>query len=492
LDSSPFPPWEKAELPAPPVFRWRQWTVLVGPGLLMAGANIGGGEWLFGPLISAQYGGALLWVATLSILCQVFYNLAVMRYALFCGESIFVGFLRTPPSAVFWLVAYIAMDLGSFLPYLAANAAVPVATLWLNRLPSGSPEDAALVRAISFALFLLAFVPLVFGGKVYNSLERVMVTKLVFVLGYLTFVAIFLVSWETKREILSGFLRFGEVPANADWARIAAFAAYAGAGGLTNAAFSSYARDKGWGMGSQAGAIPSAVGGRTIQLSHSGKIFDITPTSLARWKGWLRHIRRDQCILWAPACLIGMALPSMLSYEFIRNVDAVKGDAAAAMTAHAIGQRHGGIFWLLTLLCGFVILFPTQVTNLDGISRRWTDVMWIGLKPLRKLGGNQVKLVYYALLGAYAVWGLVALTIAPNPLVLAVLTGVLMNFGMGISALHVLYVSLRLLPAELRPGWLLRVGLVGCSVFFLGVSALMLKQSWPDIAAWLGAGRTIR
>ena len=39
-----FPPWEKAELPAAPVFRWRRWTMLIGPGLLMVGANIGAAE----------------------------------------------------------------------------------------------------------------------------------------------------------------------------------------------------------------------------------------------------------------------------------------------------------------------------------------------------------------------------------------------------------------------------------------------------------------
>ena len=86
-------------------------------------------------------------------------------------------------------------------------------------------------KRIAYGVFLLSFVPLIFGGKIYNSLERVMITKLVLVLGYLSFVAIFLVSWETKGEILSGFLRFGEIPEGVSWATLAAFAAYAGAGG---------------------------------------------------------------------------------------------------------------------------------------------------------------------------------------------------------------------------------------------------------------------
>jgi hypothetical protein len=442
----------------------------------MAGANIGGGEWLLGPLVTAQYGGAVLWIATTSIALQIFYNLAIQRYTLCCGESIFVGFFRTWPGAALWLPLYIVLDLGSYLPYLASTAAVPVASMWLGHIPrDGLTDETNLVRWISYSLFCAAFLPLIFGGKVYNALERVMVTKLVLVLGYLTIVAVFLVSWETKAEILSGFVRFGEVPDGVSWATLAAFAAYAGAGGLSNTSFSNLARDKGWGMGSVVGAIPSAVGGKTIQLSHTGKTFEPTGPQLDRWRGWLRHILRDQCVLWGPACVIGMALPSMLSYEFIRGVTGVQGHEAVGMTARAIAERHGNVFWVLTLLCGVLILFPTQISNLDGISRRWTDVIWIGARSVRRLDGHQVKYVYYALLASYAVWGLIALSLSPNPLFLTILNGVLMNLGMGISAMHVVYVHRTILPREARGPWTMQVGLVACGFFYIGISSLVLR-----------------
>jgi len=41
-----FPKWDQQELPEAPVFRWRNRALLIGPGLMMAGQNIGGGEWL--------------------------------------------------------------------------------------------------------------------------------------------------------------------------------------------------------------------------------------------------------------------------------------------------------------------------------------------------------------------------------------------------------------------------------------------------------------
>jgi hypothetical protein len=68
----------------------------------MAGSNIGGGEWLLGPLVTAQYGGQVLWLATVAILLQVTYNLSVRRYALYSGGSIFVGFFRTSSRPRAW------------------------------------------------------------------------------------------------------------------------------------------------------------------------------------------------------------------------------------------------------------------------------------------------------------------------------------------------------------------------------------------------------
>jgi hypothetical protein len=471
-----FPAWqEKVDLPAPPAFAWKRWSGLIGPGLLMVGANIGGGEWLFGPLVTAQYGGRVMWIANLAILMQVFYNLGVMRYTLWCGEPIFVGFFRTRPGPLFWTIFYLLCDLGGMWPYLASNAAVPLAAVLLGRLPTAA--DDALVRGLGYAVFLAAFVPLIFGGKIYNAIERVMVTKLVLVLAYLGFIAVVWVRWDTKWEIASGLFRFGSLPQGEfNWATLAAFAAVAGAGGLTNSNFSNYARDKGWGMGAQVGAIPSAIGGNTVTLSHTGKVFPLTPEYLARWRGWLRHIRRDQIVLWGPGCVLGMALPAMISYQYLRGMRSVGGHGVAAMTAQGVAAAHGPAFWYLTLLCGFAILAPTQISNLDGLCRRWTDVIWTGARSLHRLDGNQVRYVYYGLLALYGVWGLIALRLTPNPLFLAVASGVVMNFALGFSALHVLYCLVRLMPAPLRPNWLHRAGLVACAVFYIGISLVALLR----------------
>ena len=469
-----FPRWERAELPEAPQFHWTQWRLLIGPGLLLAGSAIGGGEWLFGPIVTARYGGQLMWIATLSILLQVSHNLCLMRYTLYTGEPILVGFFRTVPGPRFWVFFYLLLDLGGIWPYLASNAAVPLVAAFIGRLPG--PEHDGILRWVAYGAFSAAFLPLIFGGKVYNTVEKVMVTKIFVVLGYLGFVCLFLVSWDTWVTIFTGFLRFGSMPdQEIDWATLAAFAAIAGMGGISNTSFSNYARDKGWGMGPLVGAIPSMVGGKKVELSHVGKVFPLSDESLRRWKGWMRHLLRDQLGIWCGACLIGMALPSMLSLEYIAGAE-VEGHAAAAMTAQGIADRSGQMFWFLTLLCGFIVLWPGQLSDIDNIVRRWTELIWTGSKRVKHMKGNQVKYIYYTIMGLYFLWGLIALRLTPNPLFLAVVTGSLRNLGMSATALHALHVNRKLLPRALRPPLLMQVSQVACFVFFLGISGIAFYQ----------------
>jgi hypothetical protein len=182
-----------------------------------------------------------------------------------------------------------------------------------------------------------------------------------------------------------------------------------------------------------------------------------------------------------------MLLPAVFSYQDLRGATNIEGHAVAAMSAQAIANEHGQIFWFLTLLCGFLILAPTQIGHLDNIARRWTDVIWTGVSRLHGLEGNKVKYIYYSILVAYGLWGLIALRLTPNPLVLAVASGVMLNFALGFSALHTLYVVTRLLPRELRPGALIRLGLVACSIFYVGISAIAFRQQWPKVQAWLAS-----
>ena len=209
------PAWTTDDLPSPPGGGWRQWVGLIGPGVVLAGTSIGSGEWLFGPAVTAQYGAALLWLALTSILLQAFCNLVMMRYAVYSGEPIIVGGLRTWPGPACWIGLYGVLDIAAIWPYNASNAAVPLAAVLLGHLPQ-TGSDQGLVKLLGFTIFLLAFVPLIFGGTVYRMLEKIMTAKLVLVLGYLSIIALVMVSWPVVRDVATGFLRFGTVPLRAE------------------------------------------------------------------------------------------------------------------------------------------------------------------------------------------------------------------------------------------------------------------------------------
>jgi hypothetical protein len=526
--TSHMPSWTVGELPTAPTFQWSKLPLILGPGLVMGGAAIGGGEWLTGPLVTARYGGALLWLATLSVVFQVIYNVEISRYTLYSGEPIFTGKFRIAPHPMFWLVLYLILDFGSILPYLASNAAIPAAAIIRGQIPDPKvAADATLLKWLSCGIFASVFIPLCIGGKVYNSIKWMMTFKLIVVLGFLSYLAICYSTLSTWKEIGSGFLRFGNVPIvpaedlNRNGVRdegeaehgptidnvfsawlgkrsmafdlsmlgvLASMAAISGNGGLTNTPISSFTRDQGWGMGKHVGAIPSLVGGHEIELSHSGKVFRITQESLKRWFGWIAHVEREQYLVWLPACFIGLALPSMLSVQFLPPGTVLSDKwQAAAMTAgsvrDAVGPAMGQYFWFMTLFCGLLILGTSMVSTADGVLRRWVDVFWTASKRLHAWDPKHIGRLYFSVLCAYFVLGMTMLLWLRGDTLLVTATGMMYNYALGFSCLHTLVINTTLLPRELRPRLWQRIGLVCGAVFFLTIGVLATYAEWPKLKA---------
>lgn len=518
------PPWDVADLPEAPPLSWRHWTRFIGPGIVMMGIQIGGGEWLFGPEITAKYGGGLMWIATIAILFQVFYNIECGRYALYCGEPVFTGFMRTRPGPMFWMGVVLMLNLASLIPGLSTHGAAMVAALILDRPPGDA--DRNLVTVLAYVFLVGVALPVLAGGKVYNMLQTVMTAKVVAVLGFCLLIGLFLVDGQNWVNVFSGFLKFGTVPtlgpdgremtvnvftnylSGSGWPAVAlgniailgAFAGYAGGGGLSNATYSNFVRDKGWGMGGVVGAIPSAVGGRNITLSHVGKIFELTAENLRRWRDWWRYILTDQIFIWAPGCFMGMALPALLSLQFAPHSQLVgaKLDWAQALIT-ADGIRHTPTFapgfanalWILAVFVGLMVMLPSQMSIVDDFSRRWTDLIWSGSRRVREsMSGNQVRRIYYGILGSYVLWSIVCAFLFSRygtPKLMTVVIANLNNLAIGLTSFHLLWINRTLLPVPLRPKWYSQVGVALCGVFYLGLALLVfITKQWPMIRALFG------
>ena len=665
LPKTALPTWSKAELIKPERLGWRNIKGFIGPGIVMCGIQIGGGEWLLGPEITAKYGGSLMWIATIAIICQIFYNMECGRYALYTGEPVFTGFMRNKPGPGFWIGTFALFNIGALIPALSTTAAAVVVALFIGEVPDEEYNGTLLL--LSYALFGLVALPVLIGGKIYNTLEKVMTIKVFVVLTFCLIVGIFFVSPTNWARVFSGFVAFGNVPVERgedtndngvldpgeDWdgdghldikerrfsmddlypqgisyrtfdsdgdgkydmllrpaddgtisitdgsqeqkyeeltelilppegekqiqityqllheqdetgaaklfmqvpgngsdatgpkfpihltsgksakhqsyidadddghwdgdnvdnvitsvlegngiplitlaniAVLGAFAGYAGGGGLSNSTYSNFVRDKGWGMGSQVGAIPSVVGGRGVSLSHIGKVFEINETNLSRWKGWWRYILTDQLMIWGPGCFMGMALPGLISIEFSQYSEFFSDSeglawAQALITADGLKNAPdlyglNQLFWVLTVLVGLIVLLPSQMSIIDDVCRRWTDIIWSGVSGVReKMKSDQVGKIYYRIMVAYIIWSLMMQTVFlyysdAKGMVLTVANT--NNLGLGLTAVLVLLNNHRFLPQQLRPGWIHSLGVFGCAVFYLGMTVLVFAQK-PEV-----------
>jgi hypothetical protein len=469
------PPWEIADLPAPPAWGLVNVFRVIGPGAILLGTTIGGGEWLVGPTIVVKYGLMLLWVTTVAIVLQTLLNLELVRYTLYTGEPILTGLMRTKPGPAFWGWTYSVLAwCQNGWPALAGTAAGTLAAGYLGRLPS--PErDSGLVLFFSCLLLLFCGGVLIVGGKVERTLEYINWFMVAWILIYLLIVVALLVPSSRWIEIIRGYVSFGSLPGRRDWFLLGAFAASSGAGGATNAALTNWFRDKGFGMGGAVGYIPSLIGGREVKLSHTGKVFPLTFANHEKWIQWWKFAKVDQYGIFMVGAFLGMSLPALLAIQCLPPGKDLRGLAVAAEIANGLSIVGGPAFWVLTLLCGFWILFSTQLGNIDGLVRIITDMLWTGNKRVRNWRGGDVRRVYYILLGANLLWGMVALQIT-QPIILFQIGANISGLITMMLSLHTLYVNRTFLPPALRPSLWRQAALVGCALFYGSFVTLWLRQ----------------
>jgi hypothetical protein len=465
--------WEVGDLPAPPPYSFKNALKVAGAGAIILGISIGSGEWLIGPAVTAQFTAALLWVATVSILLQWVFNEEASRYTLYTGEPIFSGFMRTPPGPAFWGCVYSILgfiQLG--WPGWAASAATAIVAAMIGGVPGAEHEG--IVKAFGYATFFASLALLLVGRKVEQALEYAEWFMVVWIVAALLFLGIFFVNPGTWLTVFTGFIGgglffirnpqtgdlMGLLPPGADWFVLAGFAAYAGAGGLSNCTITNWVRDKGMGMAGLVGYIPAVVGGQRVELAATGRVFEPTADNVQKFREWWKYIRFDQGWVWTLGCFLGMGLPALLTVQFIPPGTQVGGMAVAVRQAEGLANNFGGLattagtlLWYVTLLTGFWILYSTQVGIMDLLPRTVTDILWTSNPGVRSWAKGDVRKVYYATLITFVVWGCIAINLA-QPFILILLGAFTAGLMMTIYGVHVWYVNHKFLPREVQaPAW---------------------------------------
>jgi hypothetical protein len=463
--------WRRADLPIPPSPTGLGWLGVVGPGVIVLGASIGSGEFLLGPAVFVRYGLPLLWITAAAVLLQAVFNTEVMRYTLATGEPVFTGFMRTRPSSTAWAWLYVVLYFLQFgWPAFAATAAGAIFFMIMQRLPAAA--DAGTIYIIGVCTFLACAAVLTVGRRIERTLEILNWVLVVCILGGFLALALLFVparGWLAGLVAFGGFdlarNRFDLMPAGTDFFLLGALVAYSGAGGVINLALSNWARDRGYGMGERAGYISGAIGGAKVHLAHSGFVFGDDVESMRRWRGWWRIVRADQWGVFAAGAIVGMVLPALLYVRFLPRGSDIQGLGISAALAFSVRDSAGP--WLAggIAFLGAWILFKTQLDILEGMVRAITDILWTGSPRVRRWRGGDVRAVYYSVLTAIVLWGLVALRLA-QPIVLLKVSANVAGVVFVIASLHLLYVNTRLLPVHVRPPMWRRLLLVVIAIFY--------------------------
>ena len=465
------PPYTRADLPEPPNPRGLGWLAAVGPGVIVLGASIGGGEFLLGPTVFVRHGLTLLWATSVAVFFQTVFNTELMRYTIATGEPVLTGFTRCAPHPRMWAAFYTLLFLLQVgWPASAGVASGAIFYLLTHRLPG--PADVNAVYAIGVVTFLLCVALLVAGRRVERTLEWLNWVLVTCTLGGFLMIALWVVPLDTWLAAVTGFIgyapatdRFEFLPANADFFLLAAFVAYSGAGGMVNVTLSNWARDKGYGMGQRAGYIAGAVGGERVTLAHTGFMFDPTESNLAHWRGWWRIVRADQWGVFFVGALVGMAVPATLYVTVLPAGSNIQGLGISAALADGLGQVGGPALSLVVALLGAWLLFKTQLDLTEALVRATTDMLWATSARVRKWRGGDVRPVYYTVLAIAAVWGIVALRLA-QPIMLLQIAANVAAIVFVVAPLHLLYINTAFLPPVLRPPLWRRATLVAMSVFY--------------------------
>jgi hypothetical protein len=472
-------PWVEADLPEAPAPTGLGWLKVVGPGVIVLGLSLGGGEFLLGPTAFVRYGLSLLWITLVAVFFQTIFNTELMRYTLATGEPAFTGFMRTKPSRGFWAWLYVAMYLVQVgWPYSAGLSAGAIFFLATRRI--AGPADASTIYQLGVGTFLLCILLLMLGRRIERTLELLNWVMVVCILGGFLAMALYFVPGPTWAAAATGFFgfdlprrTFSFMPGNQDYLLMAALAGYSGAGGMVNIALSSWARDKGYGMGQRAGYIPAAVGGHKVNLAHTGFIFTPTAESMRRWQGWWRIVSVDQWGVFFAGAMLGMVLPAVLYVTLLPSGTNIQGLGMAAALASAVGARSGGLAAAVVAMLAAWILFKTQLDIIESMVRSITDIIWTGSRRVRAWSRGDVRIVYYGALGVVCLWGIFALRLA-QPGMLLMLAANVAGFVFTIASLHLLYLNTRLLPRALRPPMWRRITLVLMSLFYGFFTALSL------------------
>src|SRR5512139_2419614 len=376
-------------------------TVVLGPSMIALGAALGSGEWLLGPLAFGKYGfTGIGWLIVISAILQVLYNLENARYTMATGEVPIVGFTRTPPGYRFWALATLfVIYIGWIWGGWAASAGQSIFALVAGRsYDVTNPVEVEASRLIAIALMFLSLFIYTIGKKIARTMEIIDTFLVIFTLSAIALLAIIFAPASLWAEAVKSIVTPGPLPEGIDVVTLGSIIGYTGFGAGMNFLLINYYRDHGYGMGHKMGFFSGLVGGEKKEVLPSGMTFPESERNTRIWNRWFHYLKMDQWLVFFPGALVGMFIPSIL-VRWLATQPGAATPTSANMPVYAATElaKQAAILFPLVLIIGSLILFKTQTTILEMLTRNTTDTA-IAVSPrLRRWISGDSRRAYYVI-----------------------------------------------------------------------------------------------
>jgi hypothetical protein len=444
-------------------------TAVLGPSMIALGAALGSGEWLLGPLAFGQYGfTGLGWLITISAILQVFYNMENARYTMATGEVPIVGFTRTPPGYRFWALATLfVIYIGWIWGGWAAAAGQSIFAIFAGRsYDVSNPAEVEAYRLIAIGLMFLSLSIYTIGKKIARTMEIVDTFLVIFTLSTIALLALIFAPASLWAEALKSIVVPAPVPAGIDVATLGSIIGYTGFGAGMNFLLINYYRDHGYGMGKKIGFFSGLVGGgEKKEVLPSGMTFPESERNTRVWNRWFHYLKMDQWLVFFTGAMIGMFVPSVL-VRWLATQPGAATPTSANMPVYAATELAKQAAWLFpfVLVIGALILFKTQTTILEMLTRNTTDTA-IAVSPrLRRWIGGDSRRAYYGIAIAFILVISVVIHLA-LPTDLLIISGNMSNLASIIYPFVLIYLNTKL-PKPARARWWSSLVLVLNVLFF--------------------------
>lgn len=448
---------------------------LIGPSFIILALGLGSGEVILWPYLVSNYGLGIAWGALLGITFQYFINTEIERYALYRGESVFVGLNRIMKWPKYWFI--LSTFIGFGLPGIIAASAQVLASM------AGFEDH----KWLSIALLIIIGFILSSGKTVYGLMEKL--TKSIIMLG-VPFIFILAVIVSSKMDWLAlaqGIVGHGDgywlLPAGISLTTFFAAFAYSGAGGNLNLTQSIYIKEKGYGMGKYsekiAGLFAKKNGHQQIKLE--GEKFELNKANLENCNKWWRLITREHLLVFWFTGGVSMLLLMILSYATAFGLEGnAEGINFVINQGAYISSTFMPIIGVLFLGVVALMLFQTQLGILDSTSRIMSENFAIKKLQSNKKSKVNLSKIYYAFLWAQIVFGVMLFLFnIKEPKTLIVLGAILNAFAMFVHIGLVFILNNRELPKVLRPKLHRKIII---SIIFIFFGCFSVSVLWSKLA----------